>query len=267
MTGIWALFEAFFIRCCLTGMLGSTQWDLFLTNFFQSNSSFVITLRDEPIHLWRSCIHDRANILHKTEENHWALPVIFSLKVSKHSLRLHWWVGKKTWSECLEVSSSLLGLENAAGGCWGCAVGHFPSLIVISLGTASTATLSLLLPRLQLIFLLNLGENSNSFICCQRCFSLGWRRIVKCFHFLKNNLNFGRSSSPAPILWTDPCCHPHLGTFVPSPHFLTTKTRGTSAKKQNKKQPNPKPTNSNTALPVTRCHSGDLKHKLYIFIS
>lgn len=175
---------------------------------------------------------------------------------------------KKAWSECLEVSRSLLGLENGAGGCWGCAVGNFPYLIVMRPGlpwssfhchtvtAASKSTINFPFKPMSL------GKDSNRFIFCQRYFNLGWRRIVKCFPFLKNNLNFGRNSSPAIILWTGPC--------LPSPpgHICAQPTLFNHQNKQwgLKKKPSPKPTNNNTALPVTRCHSGDLKHKLYIFI-
>lgn len=133
-----------------------------------------------PRLLWRFCIHDRANIWRKTEENHRALrPWLFS-----YPLGCAWTPWEINLQGVLrEWSWKLLGM------CCG-------TFLLSHCGQPWPATLSLLLPSSLLIFFLNLGKNSNSSIRCQMYFNLGWRRIVKCFPFLKNNLNFGRSSSP-----------------------------------------------------------------------
>lgn len=87
-------------------------------------------------------------------------------------------------------------------------------------------------------------KHFNSFIWCRGCFNPGCRRIVKCFPFLKNNLNFGRRSSPAVISWTGTCCHHQLsppGCICVPPTFLNYQNKVQRLK-------NPNPTNGNMAL-------------------
>lgn len=135
--------------------------------------------------------------------------------------------GEKPWPEYLdEMLAGAQLLPGTGEGSWhwhqGCAVGCIPYLIVASPGPAFSATLSFLLSSSQSISHWSRGLRSNA-PWCQGYFNLGSRITVECFPFLKTNLNFGRGSSPAVVLWTGTCSYYGLsppGCICVQPTFV-----------------------------------------------
>lgn len=155
--------------------------------------------------LQRLFICDGATCLQKSGgESLWALPVHFSLKVSKHSPKVALWVLSRRrrtvvtvlpGGSCRRLAAyweDRMGLAGVLGLCRG-------AIPLSRCGQARPTVGHLSLPLHHLCFQVqdfpfkqrNWDKYFNSSIWCRGFFSLGWRGIVKCFPFLKNYLDFG----------------------------------------------------------------------------